>query len=312
MTLHGRRFLLEILNFESEYSFKKPITLALGFFDSLHLAHREIIKQCKCLAKENDSYSAVFTFKNNHKSFLAKSSSFLVYDFETRSDILRGLGVDFLFYQTFDDNFSNISPQKFLERLSRLNVKAIVCGFDYTFGKNAQGTVDFLGSFCDKNSIKLMVVPQIFFDGNKVSTSSIKNYLLQGDLQNVNILLGESFRYVGKVTHGYKIGRKLGFATANIQLKEDLLLPRDGVYAGYVMVGETKYKAIINLGGRISFGDYKKTLEVHLLKFSEDLYGKKIIVFFEFFMRNQMRFDDIDDLSKQLEKDRYQAETTLK
>lgn len=289
-----------------------PIVLALGFFDSVHLAHRKLLLETKKLASELNSLSAVFTFDNNPKEYFLNEAGKLVYDFETRCDIFDTLNLDLVFYETFNEIFSNLTNEQFLILLKNLNLKAIVCGFDYTFGKNATGNVEILDEFCKKNKIRLHVLPKINFDGQKISTSSIAKSLYEGDLDTANKFLGESYRYTATVTTGYAVGRSLGFSTANLPIKTNLIMLKSGVYAGYCLLDRKKYKAIINIGSRITFNDFEEKIEAHLLAFDGDLYDKKITLYFEKFLRNQRRFASPEELSLQLKKDQAKAEFLLK
>lgn len=290
---------------------KSPIVLALGFFDSVHLAHRQLLLESKNLAAELNSLSAVFTFDNNPKEFFLKEAGKLVYDFETRCDIFDTLNLDLVLYETFNENFSDLTNEQFLTMLKNINLKAIVCGFDYTFGKNATGNIDILDKFCTKNNIRLHVLPKINFDGQKISTSFIAQSLLKGDLKTANNFLGESYRYTATVTAGYAVGRNLGFSTANLPIKTNISMLKNGVYAGYCLVDSKRYKAIINIGSRMTFNDFEEKIEAHLLDFNGDLYDKKITLFFEKFLRNQRRFASPEELSLQLKKDQAEANILL-
>lgn len=303
--------MLKIYRF-SDSIINAPIVLALGHFDSVHLAHRELLLKCKNCAKELGASSAVFSFDNNPKEFFLKESPKLVYDFETRCDIFNTLNLDYILYETFNKSFSQLTDKQFLDKLKNFNIMAIVCGFDYTFGKNAMGNVEVLDKFCKKNNIKLHVLPKMVFDGKKISTSRIAKSLTSGDLTTANQLLGESYRYTETVCSGYSVGRSLGFSTANLPIKTNLTLLKDGVYAGYCLVEEKKFKAIINIGARMTFNDFEKKIEAHLLSFDGDLYGKKITLYFEKYLREQKRFASTEELSLQLKKDRAEAEALLK
>lgn len=280
-----------------------PIVVALGFFDSVHLAHRQLLDRCKNLAKELNAKSAVFTFDNNPKEFFKKSHQKMIYGFNERVDIFASLGLDCVIYKTFDFNFANLTPQEFLTKLFNYNVVGVVCGFDYTFGKNAQGDVAFLGDFCNRQNAKLEVLDQVFLKDKKISTTLISKYLLDGEIKKANELLGDNYRYTSIVSHGHAVGRNLGFKTANIDIDDNLLAIKDGVYLGYALFEGKKYKAMINVGQRKTFDDQEKKIEAHLIDFDQDLYGKKLTLLFEGFLRRQIKFSSMEELRAQLNVD---------
>jgi len=291
------------INLFGDCSINSPIVIALGFFDSVHLAHRKLIDSCKDLANQLNAKSAVFTFDNNPKEFFKKSHQKIIYDFDTRVDIFDSLGLDYVFYQTFDFEFANLAPQEFLNRLFKYDVVGVVCGFDYTFGKNAQGDVNLLRQFCNQQNVKLEVCDQVLLKDQKISTTLISKYLLDGDLPKANELLGDNYRYTSTVSHGYAVGRDLGFKTANISINPKLLTIKEGVYLGYALFEGKKYKAMINVGQRKTFDDQEKKIEAHILDFNQDIYEKKLTLLFESFLRQQIKFSSIEELSIQLNKD---------
>ena len=299
---------LKIYSFD-DYSINEPIVLALGFFDSVHIAHRHLLSISKKIANQNNVKCTVFTFDNNPKKIFKSNQEKIFYDFETRATIFESLNIDYLLCKTFDSDFANLSPETFLDNLARYNIVAIVSGFDYTFGRNASGNVSTLTSFCNKNNIKLFVVDKVSIKETKISTTLITDLLINGNIEEANKLLGAPYSYTGIVVSGHSVGRNLGFATANISINDKLISPKEGVYAGYCLVDGIKYKAMINLGARITFEDYDKKIEAHLLDFEGDIYGQKVTLLFEAYLRKQKHFASPNDLISQLKND---AETTKK
>ena len=280
-----------------------PIVVALGFFDSVHVAHRQLLCKCKSLAQQLNAKSTVFTFDNNPKEFYIKSHQKMIYDFDTRVDIFDSLGLDCVLYQTFDYEFANLEPNQFLNKLFAHNVVGVVCGFDYTFGKGALGNVNLLKDFCKSKNVKIEVCDQVFYQDQKVSTTLISKCLIDGDLKRANDLLGENYRYTSVVSHGYAVGRDLGFKTANVPIDPNLVALYDGVYLGYALYEGKKYRAMINVGARKTFDDNEKKIEAHIIDFNQNIYEKKLTLFFASYLRQQIKFSSLEELSNQLNKD---------
>ena len=287
---------------------KEPIVVALGFFDCVHVAHRRLIDKAVTLAKEKDARCAVLTFDNNPRTVLEKTSkSKLIYDFSTRCEIFGELNVDMVIKTTFDDRFAALTEQEFLAKLFKNNLVGVVCGFDYTFGSNKKGSVKELKDYCNTNGVDCIVFERQDFDGEKISTRYINGLLTDGKIEEANLLLGDRYRYSGVVVHGHEIGRTIGFRTVNLVADENVVLVKNGVYYGFVEVDGKKYKAIVNVGRRPTFNDDNTNIEAHLLNFNGDVYGRRITVFFEKFMRAQKHFDSVEELKLQLKKDKETA-----
>lgn len=298
---------MQVYNFDD--IIKEPIVVALGFFDCVHVAHRRLINKAVTLAKERDARCAVLTFDNNPRAVLEKSNEHkLVYGFSTRCEVFGELNVDMVIKTTFDEKFAALTEREFLTRLFKNNLVGVVCGFDYTFGSNKKGSVKELKDCCNENGVDCIVLEKQDFEGEKISTRYINHLLSDGKIETANLLLGGSYRYTGVVMHGWEIGRTIGFRTVNLVADDNVVLVKHGVYFGFVVVDGKKYKAIVNVGRRPTFNDDNTNIEAHLLGFNGDVYGKRITVFFEKFMREQKHFDSVEELKFQLKKDKETAE----
>ena len=276
------------------------VILLLGFFDCLHKGHLELIKKAKELRDVKHSKIALFTFKNDDFS---QNGTLLCYN--ERIEKAERFGVDFIVAATFDESFKNTSYKDFFERLgATLNIDAIICGFDYKFGKNAEGNAENLQNLCEKTNIPVYVIPKTEAGGEKISTTRIKFLLENGKIHEANELLGEPYSITGKVVKGRQIGREIGFPTANINVPKHKFRIKCGVYKTHVLLGGVRYGAITNYGARPTFDlDFVLT-ETFIKDFSDDLYGKVITVFFDDYIRDIERFYDIEKLKVQLEKDK--------
>lgn len=285
---------------------KKPCVIALGMFDSIHLGHKKIIDGCVKYAKNNCVLSVVVTFDNDVSSVINGNGGkhACVYTLAERVRIIKNLGANDVLIIPTSPDFLSKDKKDFLEYLDGLyDIKGYFCGFDYTFGKNAEGNVEYLTEYAKDTGKFVSVEPEITDGNEKISTSKIKNLLSQGNVEKANEYLPQCYFVTGIVEKDRGIGKKLGFPTVNISLDERKFLLKNAVYGGRVTVDKITYKAVINYGSRPTFGLSKPLLEAHLVGFSGDLYGKEITVFFDKFIREIKTFNDIDGLKEQLKKD---------
>lgn len=275
------------------------LSVALGFFDCLHIGHRALINEAKRLGN-----AAVFTFTNDISPFLSSKDGY-IYTYEERKEKLEKLGVFAVMTADFNREFIEMPPRVFLDKLfGTANIDSVVCGEDYTFGKNGSGDVELLKKYCDEKGILLSVVPKVFVGGEVASTTTAKKYLKSGEIEKLNVLLGDNYSIVGTVEKGERNGSKIGFPTANIELEEGQTRLKEGVYGGYVTLDGMRYKAIINAGSRPTLSSYKYKIECHLDGNVSELYGVTVKVEFVFKIRDIIKFDGLSELKKQLDKDK--------
>ena len=287
-----------------DQTFDRPITVCLGFFDSLHVGHVGLIRKAQLLAYKYDCRSSVFTFDNNPFRFLGKDS-LQVLTYPERLYRLQNLGLDVVIKATFDQSFADMAPQDFLERLIEgKNIKAIVVGSDYTYGKGAQGNVDSLRNFCIIHDIELAVEDmRLLPGGNKVSSRYLRKLVERADLKEIATQLATPYFVLGKVVHGRADGAKIGFKTANIEYPTDKTRLPQGVYETLVSIDGISLKAVTNVGAHPTFGDDAYNVEAHIIGLSSDLYDKLIVVEFVSKIRDIRKFDDKEQLSEQIKKD---------
>jgi riboflavin kinase/FMN adenylyltransferase len=267
-----------------------PIVLALGFFDCVHLGHRKVISRCKELAKKLNVASAVFTFSNDINKIGGKQ----IYTFSEREKLLKDEAVDFVISCPFDEKIKNTSPNSFIDMLfESYDIRSIVCGADYRFGKNAEGNVELLKSICEEKGVNLIVVDEVLIDKKRVSTTEIKEFLQKGEIEKANVLLVEPYFIIGSVIHGRGEGKTFGIPTANISVNEDKTLPKSGVYACALFVDGVEYKAVTNVGEKPTVGDYSFTIEALIGNgFNGDLYGKTVTIKFCKYLRDTKKFEN--------------------
>lgn len=276
------------------------LCLALGFFDCMHLGHIAIIKKAQTVAKENGWKNAVFTFNSDKEKAYGKQ----IFTFDERKSLYEKCGVEQIIAYDFNEKIKNTSPEDFLNGLvNKFNVKAFVCGSDYRFGKNAQGDVATLSKFCEENNVSLFVVDDVCFQGQKVSSTRVKELIASGKISQANQLMMNPYFLTGKVIKGRGEGHLFGFPTANVSKSDEKFYPSDGVYGCYVTVNGKRYKAVTNVGSKPTFSDDTYTIEPFLLNFSGDIYGKEIKVEFIKKLRDIQKFDSPELLKETIYND---------
>ena len=280
-----------------------PVILCLGYFGCMHKGHVKLLETAKRRASQNGAAVALFTFSNNHLQVLGKDDKVL-YTFAERLKIYESLGVDYVIAKEFDEEFRKKSGKDFIGELLRYDLKGVVCGYDHRCGSDgtdAKQIAELLKNVCGVD-----VVEQISAGGIKISTTLIKSLLAEKRLLKANELLSEPFFLTGTVAHGRGVGKTLGFPTANVSVPSDKFLPL-GVYAGKADTDGQVYRCIVNIGKTPTFGIDRTAVEVHLIDFVGDLYGKTVKVSLTKYLRDIARFDSANALAEQLKKDKESA-----
>lgn len=283
-----------------------PAVAAIGYFDGLHLGHQGVINKAITQAAARGVASALITFDPHPREVLQKDEiTSYITPLNDKLSVLEQLGFDIVYVIHFTERFSRISPQQFIDEvLVPLRIVEVVVGFDFRFGKNGSGTPATLEQ-CSNDQFIVHVVEPIAEGEQKVSSSRIRTKLLEGDIVAVNAFLGRPFKLCGKVQHGSKRGRTIGFPTANIALSERYFLPRNGVYGVRVDVNSKQYYGVMNIGNKPTFetNSNAPSIEVHLLDFNGDLYEKHVCIDVLFFIRDEQKFAGIEPLKEQIFKD---------
>ena len=271
--------------------------MAIGFFDSLHLGHRKVIERSVSLARKNGTVSSVFLFKNNIYELIGVQKTPL-FSFEQRVFEIEKLGVDKVFYLNADESFLSLLPTEFIAFIrSKLQIDGVVCGSDFTFGRNGLGKAeDILKSFPNGEMVDLLCISQ-----EKVSTSLLKEMLLQGDLRKANEMLGRPFSISKVVVEGRKDGGKNGFPTLNMPFSAGVL--RSGVYLSETVINGHSFKSLTNIGAHPTYNDDRENAETYVLDYKGDLYGRLIEVRFLDRLRDIQKFESAEALAEQIEKD---------
>jgi riboflavin kinase/FMN adenylyltransferase len=304
-----------------------PTAVALGNFDGVHLGHRQVI-QPVLLPQVADAsgkqvHPTVLTFHPHPQEFFSGQPRKLLTPINEKVLELKALGVVQLVLLPFNKELASLSPEQFVEEilLQRLKATCISVGSDFRFGHGRVGTAADLQAIAAANGIKVTIAPLKNLNGERISSSAIRQALQEGDLQLSNRLLGRSYSLIGKVSQGQQLGRKLGFPTANLQLPSEKFLPRLGVYAVKVHIlrdGDAEHPltsealaGVMNIGYRPTVDGTTQVVEVHLLDWSGDLYGQTLVVSLEKFLRPEQKFASLDDLKTQIKRDCESARAFL-
>ena len=288
---------------------KEKSAVALGFFDGLHLGHIEVIQ--RALAKRN-LCSVIFTF--NDKTMLPKFTERQnIISYDLKIELLAKIGADYIFAPDFAD-LRDLSPEEFVEEIlvKRLNAQFVACGYDFRFAKGGSAGAEDLTRICGEKGIEVSVVPAVTVEGEPVSSTVIRGLIRNGDVKRANELLGYELTYILEVEQGKHNGRKMGFPTINQVIPDGMAVPRFGVYKSWTQIKGHSYPSITNIGVKptiaLDEGEERIPLmETHIIGFSGDLYGLKARVSLREYMREERRFDSMEELAKQLEKDKQAA-----
>lgn len=294
------------IDFDASRVFVGEQVVAIGDFDGVHLGHQEVIGRALSTAKKLGLPSAIMTFDPHPRAVMGQNKYLdLLTPMKEKMERFASLGVSHTYVVTFDASLMRLSPEQFVDQvLDRLGVNSVICGFDFTFGYQGKGNPD---SLCELSHGKFSVevVRPFQMDGEKVSSTLIRESLQQGDIDTVTRLLGRPYSISGRVIDGEKRGRLLGFPTANLELDETYVVPKNGVYAIKAALNGETYKGVMNIGVKPTFatGELKPSYEAHLFDFSQQIYGEQLKVELIAFLRPERKFSSIDELVAQIKQD---------
>lgn len=279
--------------------------IALGYFDGIHLGHQQVLNKTIEISKKRNIKSTLLTFDSNPKAFLSNEPISYLTSLQQKINMAKSIGFDNVIILPCNKQLINLSKEQFIEDvLLANNVKYVVCGYDFKFGKNGTGNTTTLEGY--NTYFDIEIISPMLLDSHRVSSTLVKE-LLRSDLNHANSLLGYPYTIQGEVVKGMQRGKSIvGFATANVNYMEHILL-QNGVYGVQVYVHNKAYIGMANIGFNPTFGDIKKpTLEVHIFDFDQMIYGDVIDVSFCFEVRKELKFDSVEQLSSQLQEDQKQ------
>jgi riboflavin kinase / FMN adenylyltransferase len=287
-------------------------SLAIGFFDGLHKGHQTVIKKAIDKAKELSIRSAVMTFNPHPSHVLGGGENKIGYitPFEEKKRLLESMGVDAVFVVKFDMQLASLKPSEFVDLfIKSLGVKHVTAGFDYSFGSKGAGTMEDMKKL-SAGVYETTIVGKVTDNADKISSTRIRKLLSEGNVEEASLLLGRNFRTIGTVVGGEKKGRQLGFPTANVSPSEGSILPENGVYAVRFIVDGMSMNGVCNVGVKPTFNnpDIKSPMvEVHIIDYDGNLYDKEVAVEWVKHIRAEKKFESIDALISQIERDKEMA-----
>jgi riboflavin kinase / FMN adenylyltransferase len=296
-------------------SFKahKPV-VTIGTFDGLHLGHQKVLNRLIDFARSHGGESVGFTFYPHPRLVIApqETNLRLLTTLEEKKELFARSGIDHLIIFPFTKEFSQLTYSEFVEQIlvEKMNTHCLVVGYDHRFGKNREGGFEYLQNCADKFGFEIEKLEVLLVDEAHVSSTHIREALEKGDVTLANKFLGYRYTLHGTVVEGQRVGRKIGFPTANIETSDPhKLIPGYGVYAVEVLLSGKKYGGMLNIGSRPTFNKNadNRSIEVHIFDFSGDIYNKEITLVFTGKIRNEQKFSGIEALTEQLKKDKITA-----
>ena len=291
-----------------DYSCDRAACVTTGTFDGVHVGHKMLLQKLAKHASQSNLESVLVTFDPHPRKVLfpEQEGLSLINTLDEKLELLESVGLDSVIVQPFTIEFSRTTALHYVRDLlvSKVGMKKLVIGYDQQFGKNREGSIENLKEMAPVYDFEVDEIPVQVVDDANVSSTKIRYALTDGNVKEANAYLGYAFFVSGKVVSGEGRGKGLGFPTANLQVAEDKVIPKNGVYAVDIVMTGNQMKGVVNIGNKPTFGDQlTSTIEVHILDFDDDLYSKQMRVVFKDRIRDEIRFDSSDLLRAQIAKD---------
>ena len=297
------------------FTTQQPTVLTIGTFDGVHLGHQKIIERVVATARQEGLLATIFTFFPHPRMVVQHDKSLkLIHTLEEKKQLLQQLGVDLLVVQPFNEAFAQLTAEEFVSTIlvQHLNVKKVIIGYDHRFGRNRTANINDMRLFGEKYGFAVEEISVQEVDEVSVSSTKIREALNKGDVTTAEHYLGTPYSLTGTVVHGLKLGRTLGYPTANIQVTEDYkLIPKDGVYAVYSYIGELKVYGMMSIGKNPTIEDKGASIEVYFFDFNGDLYDRELTIYFVKYLREERKFSSVALLKKQLQDDETTARKAI-
>ena len=298
---------MKIVREFENYTENTPKVLSLGMFDGVHFGHISIINLLKSVAQENNLETAILTFwPHPRKVFNPNDEIKLLNTLNEKLNLLENANLDVVFLKSFDENFRNLTGEEFIRQIlvEKLNVKHIIIGHDHVFGKNKSGNFELLQKLSKELDFVVQQLDAVKEGEFNISSTKIRNCLANGNIISANKMLGYHYSVSGKVIDGKKLGRTIGYPTANIEVDELKLLPKKGAYIVEVYVKNKFYKGMLSIGTNPTVNGDKLTVEVYILDFNKDIYDEEITVKFRDFLHEEIKFESLEKLIERLDEDK--------
>ncbi|WP_435414141.1 bifunctional riboflavin kinase/FAD synthetase [Polaribacter aestuariivivens] len=300
----------------SNFSTEEKTFVTIGTFDGVHFGHQKILEKLVSEAKTAGKKSVLLTFFPHPRMVLQKDTSIeLINTINEREKLLKKTGLDYLIIHPFSRDFSRMTALEFVRDIlvNQFNISKLIIGYDHHFGKNREGNIQQLTEYSHLYDFKVEEIPAQDINDVSVSSTKIRRALASGNLKTANNYLGYNFMLNGTVVNGKKLGGRIGYPTANINIEEDYkLIPKTGVYIVKSLIDKNTVYGMMNIGNRPTLNGNHQTIEVHFFDFNKDLYGKKLTIKLIYFLRDEHKFDSVKSLVYQLKKDEEIARNYIK
>ena len=299
----------------NEFNCKKSTIITIGTFDGVHLGHQKILKKLNVEAENNGLESCVLTFFPHPRTVLNPDSSLkLINTIEERISLFKKSKIDNLIVHPFTKGFSELDSEDYVKNIlvDQLKAKIVLIGYDHKFGKNRTADIKNLKEYGIKYNFEVIEIKAEEINDIAISSTKIRNSIEEGDIQLTNSYLGYEFSFFGKVVKGNSIGKTLGFPTANIKIGTDLkLIPKNGVYLISTIINQKIIFGMMNIGIKPTTNENTKSIEVNLFDFNQDLYDTNITIYIKQFLREEIKFDSLNELKLQIEKDKITCNSII-
>lgn len=286
---------------------EKTSIVTIGTFDGVHIGHKEIIKNLIENAHHKNDKSIILTFFPHPRMVIQKGNNIkLLTTLDEKVALLEKLGLDYLIVQPFNKEFSRLTALEFVRDIlvGQLKIKKLVIGYDHHFGRNREGNFEQLKEYGAVYGFTVEEIPVQDIDNIAVSSTKIRRALTEGKIEKANIYLGYEYMLTGKIIHGRGLGKKWNYPTINVNIEEPYkLIPKSGVYIVKSIISDENIYGIMNIGNRPTVNGKHQTIEVHLLDFDADLYGEKIQIHLAYRLRDEQKFDSVEELFVQIKED---------
>lgn len=303
--------ILKIINDLSNFKSDKSTFVTIGTFDGVHIGHQKVIKDLVKNAIQNNATSVLLTFFPHPRMVLNKTSNIkLINTIDERIQRLKGMGLDVLVVHKFTKEFSKQTALNFVKSVlvDKLNIAKLIIGYDHQFGQNREGDFEHLKSYGKSLNFNVKEISKLDIDNFAVSSTLIRKAIENGNIEKANNYLGYNYMITGNVVKGENLGQKIGFPTANIQLRESYkLLPKTGAYVVKSEIENQTIFGMMNIGFRPTVSGENQTIEIHFFDFNKDIYGTIIQIDVLAYLRDEQKFDSIKSLTNQLQKDKQNS-----
>lgn len=299
-----------------DYNSTKPSVLTIGTFDGVHIGHKKIINQLTSISSKNNLISILLSFFPHPKMVLQNDNELkLINTIQEKEGLLNSLNLDYLIIKEFTKEFSRLSALEFVRDIlvNKLNAKHIIIGYDHHFGRNRTANIEQLKEFGELYDFKVTEILAQDIDDIAISSTKIRKALINGEIRLANKFLGYNFFFSGDVIHGNNIGKTISFPTANIKIDTPYkLVPKNGVYIVKTIIDNQITFGMMNIGYNPTFNGKQKSIEIHFMNFNKNIYDKTLTIEMILRIRNEIKFNSVDDLKKQLEQDKLSTLNYIK